>query len=110
MKTIATVFLTLLVSLQMMAGKVIKIQDIEYAPSWMAIKDVELTKESTIIRGTLQPGASILKNTVIVDRNTGKKYKFLRVEVSRHTSRLQKRHLAPYISSLSTQMSRRLII
>ena len=64
----------------MMAGKVIKIQDIEYAPSWMAIKDVELTKESTVIRGTLQPGASILKNTVIVDRNTGKEYKFLRVE------------------------------
>ena len=80
MKTITTVFLILLVSLQMMAGKVIKIQDIEYAPSWMAIKDVELTKESTIIRGTLQPGASILKNTVIVDRNTGKEYKFLRVE------------------------------
>ena len=80
MKTIATVFLTLLVSLQMMAGKVIKIQDIEYSPSWMTIKDVELTKESTIIRGTLQSGASILKNTVIVDRNTGKEYKFLRVE------------------------------
>ena len=60
----------------MMAGKVIKIQDIEYAPSWMTIKDVELTKESTVIRGTLQPGASILKNT----GNTGKEYKFLRVE------------------------------
>lgn len=80
MKTIATALLTLLVSLQMMAGKVIKIQDIEYAPSWMTIKEVELTKGATIIRGTLQPDASILNNTVIVDRNTGKEYKFLRVE------------------------------
>ena len=80
MRTITTALFTLLVSLQMMAGKVIKIQDIEYAPSWMTIKDVELTKESTVIRGTLQPGASILKNTVFVDRNTGKEYKFLRVE------------------------------
>ena len=66
----------MLVSLQMMAGKVIKIQDIEYAPSWMTIKDVELTKESTVSRGTLQPDASILNNTVLVDRNTGKEYKF----------------------------------
>ena len=80
MKTIATALLTLLVSLQMVAGKVIKIQDIEYAPSWMTIKEVELTKGATIIRGTLEPGASILNNTVIVDRNTGKEYKFLRVE------------------------------
>ena len=75
MKTIATALLTLLVSLQMVAGKVIKIQDIEYAPSWMTIKEVELTKGATIIRGTLQPDASILNNTVIVDRNTGKEYK-----------------------------------
>lgn len=80
MKTIATALLTLLVSLQMMAGKVIKIQDIEYAPSWMTIKEVELTKDATIISGTLEPGASILNNTVLVDRNTGKEYKFLRVE------------------------------
>ena len=80
MRTITTALLTLLVSLQMMAGKVIKIQDIEYAPSWMTIKEVELTKDATIIRGTLQPDASILNNTVIVDRNTGKEYKFLRVE------------------------------
>ena len=76
MKTIATALLTLLVSLQMVAGKVIKIQDIEYAPSWMTIKEVELTKSATIIRGTLQPDASILNNTVLVDRNTGKEYKF----------------------------------
>ena len=76
MKTITTVFLTLLVSLQMMAGKVIKIQDIEYAPSWMTIKEVELTKDATIIRSTLEPGASILNNTVLVVRNTGKEYKF----------------------------------
>ena len=80
MRTITTALFTLLVSLQMMAGKVIKIQDIEYAPSWMTIKEVELTKEATIISGTLEPGASILNNTVIVDRNTGKEYKFLRVE------------------------------
>ena len=80
MKTIATALLTLFVSLQMLAGKVIKIQDIEYAPSWMTIKEVELTKDATIIRGTLEPGASILNNTVLVDRNTGKEYKFLRVE------------------------------
>ena len=39
MKTIATALLTLLVSLQMVAGKVIKIQDIEYEPSWMTIKE-----------------------------------------------------------------------
>ena len=50
---ITTALLTLLVSLQMVAGKVIKIQDIEYAPSWMTIKEVELTKGATIIRGTL---------------------------------------------------------
>ena len=80
MKTIATALLTLLVSLQMVAGKVIKIQDIEYEPSWMTIKEVELTKGATIIRGTLQPDASILNNTVLVDRDTGKEYKFLRVE------------------------------
>lgn len=80
MRIIATALLTLLVSLQMVAGKVIKIQDIEYAPSWMTIKEVELTKDATIIRGTLEPNASILNNTVIVDRNTGKEYKFLRVE------------------------------
>lgn len=80
MRIIATALLTLLVSLQMMAGKVIKIQDIEYAPSWMIIKEVELTKDATIIRGTLQPGSAILNNTVLVDRNTGKEYKFLRVE------------------------------
>ena len=80
MRTITTALLTLLVSLQMMAGKVIKIQDIEYAPSWMTIKEVELTKDATIISGTLEPGASILNNTVLVDRNTGKEYKFLRVE------------------------------
>ena len=73
---ITTALLTLLVSLQMMAGKVIKIQDIEYAPSWMTIKEVELTKDATIIRSTLEPGASILNNTVLVDRNTGKEYKF----------------------------------
>ena len=66
----------MLVSLQMVAGKVIKIQDIEYAPSWMTIKEVELTKGATIIRGTLQPDASILNNTVLVDRNTGKESKF----------------------------------
>ena len=72
--------MTLLVSLQMAAGKVIKIQDIEYDPSWMTIKEVELTKDATIIRGTLEPDASILNNTVLVDRNTGKEYKFLRVE------------------------------
>ena len=80
MRIIATALLTLLVSLQVMAGKVIKIQDIEYAPSWMTIKEVELTKDATIIRGTLQPGSAILNNTVLVDRNTGKEYKFLRVE------------------------------
>ena len=76
MRTITTALFTLLVSLQMMAGKVIKIQDIEYAPSWMTIKEVELTKGATIIRSTLEPGASILNNTVLVDRNTGKEYKF----------------------------------
>ena len=80
MRIIATALLTLLVSLQIVAGRVIRIQDIEYAPSWMTIKEVELTKDATIIRGTLQPGSAILNNTVLVDRNTGKEYKFLRVE------------------------------
>ena len=80
MKTITIVLLTFLVSLQMVAGKVIKIKDIEYAPSWMTINEVELAKDATIIRVTLKPGSAILNNTVLADRNTGKEYKFLRVE------------------------------
>ena len=80
MKTITIVLLTFLVSLQMVAGKVIKIKDIEYAPSWMTINEVELAKDATIIRITLKPGSAILNNTVLADRNTGKEYKFLRVE------------------------------
>ena len=105
MKTITTALFTLLVSLQMMAGKVIKIQDIEYAPSWMAIKDVELTKESTIIRGTLQPGASILNNTVLVDRNTGKEYKFLRVEgIKAHEQATEETPCAVYFEPLDASV------
>ena len=105
MRTITTALFTLLVSLQMMAGKVIKIQDIEYAPSWMTIKDVELTKESTVIRGTLQPGASILKNTVIVDRNTGKEYKFLRVEgIKAYEQATEETHCTVYFEPLDASV------
>ena len=105
MKTIATALLTLLVSLQMVAGKVIKIQDIEYAPSWMTIKEVELTKGATIIRGTLQPGASILNNTVLVDRNTGKEYKFLRVEgIKAHEQATEETSCSVYFEPLDASV------
>lgn len=80
MRLITATLLTLLISLQMLAGKVIKNPEIEYAASWMTITEVELTKEATIVRGTLMPGSSIISNTILVDRNTGKEYKFLRVE------------------------------
>lgn len=80
MRTITATLLLLLVSLQMMAGKVIKNPTIEYSASWMVINEVELAKGATIIRGTLKPGCSIVNNTVLVDRSTGKEYKFLRVE------------------------------
>lgn len=80
MRTITTILMTLLVSLQMQAGKVIKNPEIEYAASWMTITEIELTKEATIVRGTLMPHCSIINNTVLTDRNTGKEFKFLRVE------------------------------
>lgn len=80
MRTITATLLLLLVSLQMMAGKVIKNPMIEYSAQWMTINEVELAKEATIIRGTLKPGCAIVNNTVLVDRSTGKEYKFLRVE------------------------------
>lgn len=80
MRLITATLLTLLVSLQMLAGKVIKNPEIEYAASWMTITEIELTKEATIVRGTLMPHCSIINNTVLADRNTGKEFKFLRVE------------------------------
>ena len=80
MRLITATLLTLLISLQMLAGKVIKNPEIEYDASWMTITEVELTKEATIVRGTLMPGSSIISNTVLTDRNTGKEFKFLRVE------------------------------
>lgn len=80
MRLIAATLLTTLISLQMLAGKVIKNPEIEYAASWMTITEVELTREATIVRGTLMPGGSIISNAILVDRNTGKEYKFLRVE------------------------------
>lgn len=80
MRLIAATLLTLLISLQMLAGKVIKNPEIEYAASWMTITEVELTKEATIVRGTLMPGSSIIGNAILADRNTSKEYKFLRVE------------------------------
>lgn len=46
----------------------------------MTITEIELTKESTIIRATLRPRSSIVNNTVLTDRKTGKEYKFIRVE------------------------------
>ena len=63
-----------------MASKVIKNPEIEYRAGWMTITEVELTKEATIIRGILGQGSSIINNTVLRDRNSGKEYKFLRVE------------------------------
>lgn len=72
--------MTLLVSLQMQAGKVIKNPEIEFSASWMTITEIELAKEATIVRGTLMPHCSIINNTVLTDRNTGKEFKFLRVE------------------------------
>lgn len=80
MRFITTTLLSLLVSLQVIAGKVIKNPDIEYSASWMEITEIELTKEATIVRGVLRQGSSILNNTVLADRNTGKEFKFLRVE------------------------------
>ena len=80
MRFITTTLLSLLVSLQVMAGKVIKNPVIEYSASWMEITEIELTKEATIVRGVLRQGSSILNNTVLADRNTGKEFKFLRVE------------------------------
>lgn len=80
MKTITATLIALLISLQMMADKVIKNPEIEFSASWMTITEIELTKEATIVRGTLMPHCSIIDNTVLADRNTGKEFKFLRVE------------------------------
>lgn len=80
MKTITATVLSLLITLQMMAGKVIKNPEIEYTASWMKITEIELTKEATIVRGTLFNGSSIVNNTVLKDRNSGKEFKFIRVE------------------------------
>ncbi|MCQ2259391.1 MAG: redoxin family protein [Bacteroidaceae bacterium] len=80
MKTITATLIALLISLQMMADKVIKNPEIEFSASWMTITEIELTKEATIVRGTLMPHCSIINNTVLADRNTGKEFKFLRVE------------------------------
>ena len=79
MKHLLTLIL-LFISLHLFAGKVIKNPEIEYAASWMTITEIELTKEATIVRGTLMPHCSIINNTVLADRNTGKEFKFLRVE------------------------------
>ena len=79
MKDILTL-VALIVSLQTMAGKVIKNPEIEYSARWMTITEVELTKEATIVRGTLSYGSAIINNTVLQDRDTGKEYKFLKVE------------------------------
>ena len=80
MKTITATLLTLLVALQVTAGKVVRNPEIEFSASWMTITEIEQTKEATIVRGTLMPHCSIINNTVLADRNTGKEFKFLRVE------------------------------
>ena len=80
MRFISATLMCLLVSLQVMAGKVIKNPSIEYSASWMKITEIELTKEATIVRGVLGQGCSILTNTVLADRNSDKEFKFLRVE------------------------------
>ena len=80
MRFISATLMCLLVSLQVMAGEVIKNPSIEYSASWMKITEIELTKEATIVRGVLGQGCSILTNTVLADRNSDKEFKFLRVE------------------------------
>lgn len=100
MRFITTTLLSLLVSLQVMAGKVIKNPVIEYSASRMEITEIELTKEATIVRGVLRQGSSILNNTVLADRNTGKEFKFLRVEgVKLKSGLLPTAHHAPYTSN-----------
>ena len=79
MKNIVTLFIFIF-SLQTMAGKVIKNPEIEFSASWMTITEIELTKEATIVRGALSYGSAIINNTILQDRDTGKEYKFLRVE------------------------------
>lgn len=74
------VLLFLIISLQTFAGKVIKNPEIEFSAPWMEIAEIELTKEATIVRGTLAPGCCIVNNSILMDRNSGKEYKFLRVE------------------------------
>ena len=80
MKIITATILTLLISLQIMAGKVIKNPEIEYASSWMTITEIELTKEATIIRGILSKGSSVINNTILKNRYSEKEYKLLRIE------------------------------
>ena len=99
MRFITTTLLSLLVSLQVMAGKVIKNPVIEYSASWMEITEIELTKEATIVRGVLRQGSSILNNTVLADRNTGKEFKFLRVIDYKKFVENSRKWLEDYINS-----------
>ena len=55
-----------------MTAKVIKNPVIEYSPTWMKISEIELTKEATVIYGTLNSMCSIINNTVLRDRKSGK--------------------------------------
>ena len=76
--------LTLCVAVAVLAGsaksKVITNPDVEYTPGWVSVYEVELADEATILRCKLNPGSQIMSNTVLVDRNTGKEHKLLKVE------------------------------
>jgi len=86
MKNLLTL-LFLLISLHTFAGKVIKNPEIEYSAPWMKITEIELTKEATIVRATLAGGSAILNNTVLMERNSDKEYKLLRVEGIKESER-----------------------
>ena len=72
MKYIALTLLVFVFSLGGMTAKVIKNPVIEYSPTWMKISEIELTKEATVIHGTLNSMCSIINNSVLCDRKSGK--------------------------------------
>lgn len=57
---------------------------IEYCPHWIAMNDIELTQEATIIRGYLHnhPNytCSVADNAFLKDRHSDKQFKVLRAE------------------------------
>lgn len=106
MKTLIATLLLLIVSFQSMAGKVVKNPEIEYEAFWMTISEIELTKDATIIRCVLKQGSAIINNTVLVDRNTGKEFKFLRVEgIEAYERAAEETHCAVYFEPLDANVT-----